>query len=185
MWDRADSPFAVAFWPWSLLAQPEPLPERLLAADPTMIIDNALNTWGEKPNVVPPDVRLDYIDILRNPVRIHAIWEEYRAAATIDRQRDADDIATGRRIQCPLLALWSGQSGLASWYAQGGVHWRSGRTGATECRDIQWKGATFPPKNIQTNCINIEGFLLLSLINLSEHVRFLYRCTSRLFLYIQ
>ncbi|KAK9347106.1 alpha/beta hydrolase [Lipomyces starkeyi] len=120
MWDRADSQFALAFWPWSLLAQPEPLPERLLAADPTMIIDNALNTWGEKPNIVPPDVRLDYIDILRNPVRIHAICEEYRAAATIDRQHDADDIATGRRIQCPLLALWSGQSGLASWYAQEG-----------------------------------------------------------------
>src|SRR5687767_8228262 len=29
-WDRADARFALAFWPWSLLAQPEPLPELVL-----------------------------------------------------------------------------------------------------------------------------------------------------------
>jgi pimeloyl-ACP methyl ester carboxylesterase len=26
VWDRADARFALAFWPWSLLAQPRPLP---------------------------------------------------------------------------------------------------------------------------------------------------------------
>src|ERR1700745_1247048 len=30
-WDLADARFAEGYWPWSLLAQPEPLPERLLA----------------------------------------------------------------------------------------------------------------------------------------------------------
>jgi hypothetical protein len=34
-WDRADARFAVAFWPWSLLAQPEPLPEQILTRRPT------------------------------------------------------------------------------------------------------------------------------------------------------
>jgi haloacetate dehalogenase len=29
-WERADKTLAIAFWPWSLLAQPEPLPERLI-----------------------------------------------------------------------------------------------------------------------------------------------------------
>ena len=29
VWDRADSRFALDYWPWVLLAQPEPLPERL------------------------------------------------------------------------------------------------------------------------------------------------------------
>ncbi len=28
-WERADARFVTAFWPWSRLAQPEPLPERL------------------------------------------------------------------------------------------------------------------------------------------------------------
>jgi pimeloyl-ACP methyl ester carboxylesterase len=33
-WDRADARFALAFWPWSLLAQPAPLPEQILGAAP-------------------------------------------------------------------------------------------------------------------------------------------------------
>jgi haloacetate dehalogenase len=45
-WTRADARLALAFWPWSLLAQAEPLPERLLAADPGAVIDNALAEWG-------------------------------------------------------------------------------------------------------------------------------------------
>jgi len=40
-WDRADARFALAFWPWSFLAQPEPLPERVLAAVPEAVVDNA------------------------------------------------------------------------------------------------------------------------------------------------
>src|SRR5215203_3788291 len=39
VWDRADARFALAFWPWSLLAQPEPLPERILTAVPEAIVD--------------------------------------------------------------------------------------------------------------------------------------------------
>jgi pimeloyl-ACP methyl ester carboxylesterase len=35
-WERADKKFATAFWPWSLLAQPEPLPERLV--QPLLIV---------------------------------------------------------------------------------------------------------------------------------------------------
>src|SRR5215213_12007556 len=31
-WDRADDRLALGFWPWSLLAQAEPLPERLVGA---------------------------------------------------------------------------------------------------------------------------------------------------------
>jgi haloacetate dehalogenase len=46
VWDRADARFALAFWPWSLLAQPQPLPERILAAVPQAIVDNALGGWG-------------------------------------------------------------------------------------------------------------------------------------------
>jgi len=46
VWQRADARFAVGYWPWSLLAQPEPLPERILVASADAIIDNALDGWG-------------------------------------------------------------------------------------------------------------------------------------------
>lgn len=116
-WDHADARLALAFWPWSLLAQPEPLPERLLAAAPDAVIDNALTGWGSTAEAFPAEVRAAYIDVLRDPAHIHAICEEYRAAAGIDREHDAQDEADGRRIKCPLLALWSGEGGLQNWYA--------------------------------------------------------------------
>jgi haloacetate dehalogenase len=116
-WERADARLALAFWPWSLLAQPEPLPERILAAVPEAIIDNTLAEWGTSPDVFPEQVRAAYVDALRDPAHVHAICEEYRAAATIDREHDRADQSNGRRIVCPLLALWSANGPIDSWYA--------------------------------------------------------------------
>jgi haloacetate dehalogenase len=120
VWDRADARFALAFWPWSLLAQPEPLPERILVAATEAIVDDALGGWGSPSAVFPPEVRAAYVQALRDPGHAHAICEEYRAAATIDREHDRADRAAGRRIACPLLALWSAQGPLGTWYGEEG-----------------------------------------------------------------
>jgi haloacetate dehalogenase len=119
-WELADARFALAYWPWSLLAQREPLPERLIAAAPEVVVDEALGGWGSPAYSFDPDVRAEYVAVLRDPTRVHAICEEYRAAATLDREHDEADRASGRRIRCPMLALWSGRGGLASWYAEAG-----------------------------------------------------------------
>jgi len=118
VWERADSRFALAFWPWSLLAQPEPLPERILVAAAGAIIDNALGTWGTPSNVFAPEIRAAYVQALQDSAHAHAICEEYRAAATIDREHDRADRVSGRRIACPLLALWSARGALNSWNAE-------------------------------------------------------------------
>ena len=115
-WDRADARFALAFWPWSLLAQPEPLPERILTAAPEAIIDAALDGWGSPSATFAPEVRAAYVAALRDPLHAHAICEEYRAAATIDREHDRADRAAGHRISCPSLVLWSAEGPLANWY---------------------------------------------------------------------
>ena len=117
-WDRADARFALAFWPWSLLAQDEPLPERILTAVPDAIVDDALERWGSRSAVFPAEVRAAYVDALRDPTHAHAICEEYRAAATIDREHDRSDRAEGRRISCPVLVVWSGEGPLATWYIE-------------------------------------------------------------------
>ncbi|WP_027169754.1 alpha/beta hydrolase [Mesorhizobium sp. WSM3224] len=119
-WDRADARLALGYWPWSLLAQPEPLPETMLAAGAEAVVDDALSGWGSAPDVFPPGVRQAYIDALRDPAHIHAICEEYRAAASLDREHDREDQAAGRRIACPLLALWSEHGALAEWYRDEG-----------------------------------------------------------------
>ena len=120
MWSKADAKFAIAYWPWSLLAQPEPLPEHILEASPEAIIDNALGGWGSPSSVFPSDVREAYIQALSNGDHVHAICEEYRAAATIDREHDKADIAAARRLACPVLALWSAPGALDSWYTDAG-----------------------------------------------------------------
>ena len=116
VWARADARFALGFWPWSLLAQPEPLPERILIAAAEAIVDHALSQWGSRPGAIPPEVRAAYVDALTDPTHAHAICEEYRAAATLDREHDQADRVAGRRITSPVLALWSAAGALDTWY---------------------------------------------------------------------
>jgi haloacetate dehalogenase len=105
VWERADASFVLAFWPWSLLAQPSPLPERILMSTAEAIVDDALGNRGRSADAFPADVRTHYVQALRSADHAHAICEEYRAAATLDRDHDKADRVSGRRITCPLLVL--------------------------------------------------------------------------------
>ncbi len=147
-WERADARFALAFWPWSLLAQPEPLPEHILAAAAEAVIEDAFGGWGSPPAVFPREVRAAYIEALRDPRHAHAICEEYRAAATIDRKHDQEDRATGRRIGCPLLALWSAQGPLAAWYVEESGPIALWRTWSEDVQGHALNGGHFFPEEV-------------------------------------
>jgi hypothetical protein len=47
-----------------------------------------LEAWSDAPDVFPTDLRAAYIAQFRDPDRVHAICEEYRAAATLDYEHD-------------------------------------------------------------------------------------------------
>ena len=143
---RADIRFALAFWPWSLLAQPEPLPERLIAAAPDAVVNDALDNWGSDPASFPPEVRSAYFEALSDPEAIHAICEEYRAAADIDVARDAADRAANKCIGCPTLALWSKESALDNWYEQAGGPLGIWRKWATDVTGRAIAGGHFFPE---------------------------------------
>ncbi|MQA93050.1 MAG: alpha/beta fold hydrolase, partial [Gemmatimonas sp.] len=55
VWERADARFALAYWPWLLLAQAEPFPERILATAAEAVVDEALGGWGSPPAAFPPE----------------------------------------------------------------------------------------------------------------------------------
>lgn len=112
---RADMDFCLGFWVWSFLAAPEPVPERLLEHDPAILVDHMLDSWSDSADVFPAEVRSEYIEKFRNPDTVHAICEEYRAAATLDVQHDEADRGQ-RRITCPVLVLWSATGAVAAWY---------------------------------------------------------------------
>jgi haloacetate dehalogenase len=146
VWDRADARLALAFWPWCLLAQPEPLPERLISAAPEAVIADALDGWGSTPGVFDRAIRNAYAEPLRDPARVHAICEEYRAAAALDPQHDRDDLELSRRIACPVLALWSAGGALDTWYATEGGPLAIWRRWADDVRGWPVDGGHFFPE---------------------------------------
>jgi haloacetate dehalogenase len=158
-WELADARFALGFWPWSLLAQPEPLPERLLAAAPEAIVEHALSAWGSPPSGFEPEVRSAYVEALREPARVHAICEEYRAAATLDLEHDQADLASGRRIGCPVLVLWSRQGPLGSWYEKVGGPLGVWRAWAHDVRGSALDaGHFFPEEAPEESAVALERF---------------------------
>jgi haloacetate dehalogenase len=156
---RADYRLALAFWPWSLLAQPEPLPERMIAADPEAVVDDAIGGWGSDRANFPSEIRAAYIEALCHPEAVHAICEEYRAAATIDFARDTRDRDRGRQIPCPALVLWGQGGALDTWYEEEGgplgiwARWAADATG----RAISG-GHFFPEQNAAETIAELRSF---------------------------
>jgi haloacetate dehalogenase len=109
---RADMRFGLGYWHWFFLAQPYPLPESLIGADPERFFLGRPN----RANVHAPEALDDYLRCYRDPATIHAACEDYRAAATYDYALDAADKRAGRRIAAPLLALWGARAQVGSWY---------------------------------------------------------------------
>jgi len=145
-WSRADSRLALSFWPWALLAQPEPLPEKILTGVPEAIIDDALTGWGTTAEVFPPEVRDAYVKSISDYEHAHAICEEYRAAATVDREHDKADRQNGRRIKCPVLVLWSTPGALDEWYVDEGGPLALWREWADDVEGSAIKGGHFFPE---------------------------------------
>jgi haloacetate dehalogenase len=100
---RTDKTFALGYFHWFFLAQAHPLPERLIGADPDAFY---LRRGREMFDV---QALAEYRRCFQDPATIHAMCEDYRAGATIDCTIDEADRQAGRRIACPVLALWGGQ----------------------------------------------------------------------------
>ena len=125
VWARADAAMALGYWHWAFLAQPAPLPERLIAADPDAFFDLHVRALGlgRAPGRYPVDLVAAYRALLDDPGTVQAICEDYRAGAGVDR--DHDDADRGRRrVECPLLALWSARGALPRFYGDVLDVWR-------------------------------------------------------------
>jgi haloacetate dehalogenase len=103
MYIHAGSAFAQDYWHWYWLTQPAPFPERLIGADPDFFW---LKKCGSGSAGLAPfhwQALEEYLRHFREPETVHAMCEDYRAAASIDI---AHDDAETQRLPMPLLALW-------------------------------------------------------------------------------
>lgn len=103
--------FATVFFHWFLMVQPEPFPETVVGNSAEYFLKYLLYALAGEPysEKVPDFVGLtayrEYLRCFRDPAALHALCEDYRAAASIDLVHDEADLS--RKIQCPLLVLWS------------------------------------------------------------------------------
>lgn len=113
MWEGMNAARALQVYHWSFLAQPEPVPENLIKADPLGWLDHTIASWtrAKSLDLFDPLALRAYGESFNDPARIHAACEDYRAGATTDVAHDKADLAAGRRILCPVLILW-GEAGI-------------------------------------------------------------------------
>lgn len=95
---------SLGYWPWFLLAQPAPFPERMLLAAPDAFLDHVFATWPSDPDAIAPEQRDAYLRAL-TPSTAAAMCADYRASFHLDREHEAEDRAAGQRITCPMLLV--------------------------------------------------------------------------------
>lgn len=117
-WAAWDADLAMKGYHWTFLAQPAPLPERMICADPRGYIEWTLASWTHRGDLsaFSPDALAAYRAQALDARRISAMCNDYRAGATFDRALDLADRARGAQIAAPLRFLW----------AKGGFPARSG-----------------------------------------------------------
>jgi haloacetate dehalogenase len=131
----------------------------MITASADAVVDNALTGWGSNRSSFPADVRAAYVVALRDPATVHAICEEYRAAATLDFAQDINDHKMNRRITCSTLALWAKDGPLDHWYADAGGPlgiWRDWTYDVTG-HPIEG-GHFFPEHNPRETAVELRAF---------------------------
>jgi haloacetate dehalogenase len=113
---RITPEFATRWWHWFFFAQPG-TPERVINADP--------DSWYRgDPEAMGQENYDEWRAATRNPDVVRAMLEDYRAGLTIDLQHEEADRVAGRRLQMPLLVLWSRRDDLEDFYGDPLVIWR-------------------------------------------------------------
>ena len=105
MYEQTTDAFARAYWHWFFLIRPAPVPERMIGADPVLYLRHKMGEGAAGMKPFAPEAWAEYVRCF-TPGAVHASCEDYRAAAGIDLEHDRADRDAGRRVRCPLLALW-------------------------------------------------------------------------------
>lgn len=119
MYEKTDKEFATRYFWWFFLIQPYPLPEKLISSDPKFFLERHISGQLKTPGATEPEALMEYFRCYQKPETIHAICEDYRAAATIDLEDDEAD--KQKRISSPLLLLWGAKGTVGKLYDVKGI----------------------------------------------------------------
>ena len=116
VWTHVSREWALNSYHWLFLAQPYDFPEQLLRGKEEYYIRLKLGKQGLGKGGISEEALKEYIRCC-TPENIHGVCEDYRAAATIDFEMDAQDFVAGRKITCPVLVIVGSQSHTAKFYS--------------------------------------------------------------------
>ncbi len=133
MYEGTTMAFAHDYYHWFFLIQPEPLPERLIGAEPAFYLRSKIRGWGSGGGAFFDPRALAEYERCFTDAAIHAMCEDYRAAATIDLEHDRADAA--KRIACPVRVLW-GERGVVQRHFHPVEDWRAKASGEVSGRAV-------------------------------------------------
>lgn len=107
MWQSMDATRGVAGYHWQFLAQPAPLPETLIAADPGYYLNHTIASWAltRDLSAFDDEAMAHYRATFDTHDRIHAACEDYRAGWGADYVIDQTSLNEGQVIACPTLVI--------------------------------------------------------------------------------
>ena len=103
--EAMDSSLAFAWFHWHLMRQPEPFPETLIGSNAKFYLDFLLERWTAVEGAIADEAYAEYLRCFSNLDTIRASCADYRAIE-VDLVHDEAD--RGRKLACPVLALWGG-----------------------------------------------------------------------------
>ena len=113
--DQLTHRVARAYYHWFFLAQPEPFPENMIAADPDAYYTSCLLGFGAAQlSDFKPDQLASYRAAWADPDCRRAMCDDYRAALEVDFALDAADL--DRSVICPALVLYGADGAMARAY---------------------------------------------------------------------
>jgi haloacetate dehalogenase len=137
--ERMGSSPSLGYWPWFLLAQPAPFPERLIEASREGFLRFILDSWAAAPGTIRKDAVEQYMSALDGDA-IGAICSDYRASYWLDREHEAADREAGRRIGCRMLLVTGDQETQLADAAGVWARW------ADDVRHVVVPGGHFAPE---------------------------------------
>lgn len=154
MYERTNMEFATLYYHWFFLIQPEPLPERLIGADPVFYLRRKLDPWRTAgTGFFDPRAMAEY-ERCFTPDAIHAMCEDYRASASIDLEHDRAD--GDRKVECPVHALW-GERGVVHRLYRPVTDWQECSRGPVSGRPMP-SGHYIPEEVPELLCDEMRAF---------------------------
>jgi haloacetate dehalogenase len=156
MYEQTNELFARIYWHWFFLIQPHPLPETFIGDRGAFYVRSVMGQRGAGLALFDPVALAEY-ERCATPETIHAMCEDYRAAASIDLAHDRADRDAGMRLPMPLLTVW-GTQGLVGRAYDVVAEWR--RVAA----DVRGEGLScghYIPEEVPGPlCDLLDGFLI-------------------------